>query len=408
MKTNLYQRSSTGKIKFHEFRTEGAEFICTWGLLGGATQTTTKTCVGMNIGKANETTPEQQAELELKAKMTKKMKEGYSTELPGEIDTNSVALDLDNLPVNFCPSKPISKMPDKLLTDPNKVYGQRKHNGHCLILVRGKGAPKVYTRRMEEITPYVENLPVIKDAAKLLPEGSFVLFECVYHSNTHGKEMPRFVAQVIRKKDSTECRRRYDTLSTEGKFQMIPLDALFLNGEFIGECDHTERTDFLSLVGYSVPEIYFDWQKRIEKAKKEHWEGFVVRKVNDSAIGYSLDGKAKRMGGWKFKFLKEDDFVVDSVEKGKSGKHAGFYAQFHVIQYDPSGNVIDRGFVGAGTLPHDDLKQLTEDIDSGARKLPFVVEIEYQSIHDDSGKLEFGQIQRLRDDKTPAECVCEE
>jgi len=410
MSTLLYQASSTGKIKFLEFSTNGAEFITTWGLLGGKTQTTVKVCEGMNIGKSNESTPAQQAIIELNAKVNKKMKEGYRTTKPdptsdfGEIDD----LDLDNLPQELCPNKPISKMPASVLKD-SESYGQRKHNGHCLILVRGCGTPKVYTRRMEDITAHTKNLPVIKEALAVLPEGSFLINECVFFSDQYKKEMPRFVAQVITKEDAVEALRRYEELSKAGTFRLIPLDALYLDYQFVGDKIHLERIDLLEDLGITVPPIIRDWQKQIDAAQAAGWEGFVVRKPDDSScINYTMDGKAKRAGGWKFKFLGEGDFVVSEVEKGAAGKHAGFYARFKVHQYDASGSQIDRGWVGAGTLTHEVLAELTGDIDSGAQKLPFVVEIEYQSIHDESGKLEFGQIQRVRHDKTPEECISDD
>ncbi len=408
---DLYQKSSSGNVKFHHFETNGAEFICTWGLLGGATQSTTKVCVGKNIGRSNETTPAEQAIAEMEQKTEKKMKEGYALECPTiELfyDKTPDEFDLDNLPKAFCPSKPISKMPDKVYCDPT-AYGQRKHNGHCLILVKGKGPGKVYTRRMEDITRHVGRLPIIHDALAVLPEGTFLLHECVFYSDVYKKEMPRFVAQVIGKEDAPECRRRYDELSKAGTFKLIAFDALFLNNTFIGDKTHLERVDLLEAAEIKTPQLFFDWRELIPQAQKDCWEGFVVRQTGASSqITYSTDGKAKRAGGYKYKFTGEDDFVVDQVIPGESGKHAGFYAKFHVHQFDSNGNVVDRGFVGAGTLSHADLVQLRDDIDSGRRKVPFVVEIEYQSIHDESGKLEFGQIQRIREDKVPSECVCDD
>lgn len=408
----LYQKSSTGKTKFLELSTDGSKFITTWGLLDGKTQTTEKICEGMNIGKSNETSPEQQAVLEMEAKAIKKQKEGYSTTKPDDAvltETDS-KIDLDNLPINLCPSKPIgqNKLTVKITESPD-TYGQRKHNGHCLILVRGTGTTKIYTRRMQNITEYVKDIPVIKEAADKLPLGSFVLHECVYYNNQYQKEMPRFVAQVITKEDAVEAFRRYVELSKAGKYSMIPIDALFLDNKFIGDTEHRQRMKLMMQHGIEVPGLIPNWKDVLDRAKAQHWEGLVLRVPGkDSYITYTMDGKAKRAGGWKYKFVGEGDFVVSEVLKGESGKHADFYAKFKVHQYDATGAVVDRGYVGAGTLTHEDLKKLKDDLDSGKRKLPFVVEIEYQSIHDESGKLEFGQIQRIRDDKLPSECLADD
>ena len=407
----LYQKTKLGKTKFLEFKTQGAKFITTWGLLDGKTQTATKVCKGMNLGRSNETSPSEQAKLEMQAKIEKKTKEGYTSTKPSDTDTVlQTAVDLDNLPSNLCPNKPIgqSSMPDKVLNGKD-TYGQRKHNGHCLILVCGRKKTKIYTRRMEDITEYVKDVPVIKGWADVLPKGSFVLAEIIFFSNKYKKEMPRFVAQVIRVQDSKEAYKRYEELSKHGQFGLVIFDALFLKNKFIGNIDYQDRRTLLIDEGFVVPNLYPNWRTMIKKAQEEHWEGFVLRVPGEkSHVSYTMDGKAARAGSWKYKFVKEGDFLVDACEMGKSGKHAGFYAKFHVAQYDEDGNYIDRGFVGCGTLTHGELVRLTTDIDSKKRKLPFVVEIEYQSIHDESGKLEFGQIQRIRDDKTPKECIADE
>ena len=345
------------------------------------------------------------------AKIEKKQKEGYTTTKPSDDDTIVQAkINLDKLPTNLCPNKPISQsqLPEKIEDNP-LTYGQRKHNGHCIILVKGKKVEKVYTRRMEDITEYVIGIPVIADAMYKLPLQSFVLHEAVFYHNTLKKEVPRFVAQIIRVQDETEALSRYADLSKIGKFSMIPFDALFLDGRFIGDMDYIARYCLLEKHGIQPPEIIKDWKGQLDYAKNNNWEGFVLRIPGPkSHVSYTMDGKAHRAGSWKYKFVKEGDFFVDEVLKGKSGKHAKFYAKFHVGQYDDKGFAIDRGYVGCGTLSHEELAQLTKDIDSQKRKLPFVVEIEYQSIHDDTGKLEFGQIQRIREDKTPEECISDD
>ena len=346
----------------------------------------------------------------MKAKADIKKKEGYTSTKPSEKDTIVQAkINLDKLLSNLCPNKPISDCPKNVLENP-LTYGQRKRNGHCLFLVKGKKTEHIYTRRMEDITIYVKDLPVIKETMPKVKKGSFDIFECTFYNNKYKKEMPRFVQQVISKENAAEALARYTELEKEGYFTLWPLDTLFQNFKFVGNTKHPRRIMLMSKnEGLDVESLLSGWRDYIQQAKDEGWEGFVLRTDDErSFISYTMDGKAHRAGGWKYKFVKEDDFVIDEVIKGKSGKHANFYAKFHTFQFDDKGQKIDRGYVGCGTLSHDELKQLTLDIDSGARKLPFVVQIEYQSIHDESGKLEFGQIQRIREDKTPEECIANE
>jgi ATP-dependent DNA ligase len=262
---------------------------------------------------------------------------------------------------------------------------------------------------MEDVTEYILGLPIITEAMSKLPKESFVLYECVYFDNVYKKETPRFTAQVIRKKDAAECLARYNELSKTGTFSMIPFDSLFLEGEFIGERDYAVRNAKLAALGIKTPELFADWKAQIEYAKTNKWEGLILRKPGESSyVGFTLDGKAKRMGAYKFKFIKEGDFFITEAEKGKSGKHASFYARFHVNQYDENNKLIDRGWVGGGNLSHEDLETITEELDSGKLVFPFVVEVEYQSIHEATGALQFGQILRVRSDKTATECLSEE
>ena len=75
----LYKINTKGTTQVFNITIDGPVYTREWGTLGGKQQTKSTTAVGKNIGKANETTPEQQAILEAKAIWTKKQKSGYST-----------------------------------------------------------------------------------------------------------------------------------------------------------------------------------------------------------------------------------------------------------------------------------------------------------------------------------------
>jgi len=349
-------------------------------------------------------------------KITLKKKEGYTSTKPSDKDTIVQAdVDLDNLPTNLCPNKPISQnsLPEKILNGKD-TYGQRKHNGHCLIFVKGKKTEKVYSRRMEDLTPYIGHLSLIQETMSRIPKGSFVLTEMTWMDNALKKEVPRIVATLVRTQTPEDVSGKFKAFSKLGHFHIIPFDALFVGHAFKGNLDYMDRYYLLNSLNLTCPIVLPLWKDAIDMAKKANWEGFVLRVPGEkSHISYTMDGKAHRAGSWKYKFTKEGDFIIDEVLYGKSGKHAKFYSKFHVYQLQPvedgRGAIpIDRGYVGPGTLTHEELEQLTKDINSKKRKLPFVVEVEYQSIHDETGKLEFGQIQRIREDKTPEECIADE
>ena len=76
--TTLYKTTKTGAIQQWSIEVSGPTFTCIYGQVGGKLQSQQTICKSVNIGKSNETTPEQQAQLESAALIAKKIKSGYS------------------------------------------------------------------------------------------------------------------------------------------------------------------------------------------------------------------------------------------------------------------------------------------------------------------------------------------
>ena len=83
----LYKQTKTGATQICDISFDGPKYYVTFGQLDGKLQTNITECKPKNIGKSNETTAEQQAELEALADHKKKIKSGYSTSLdaPSEV-----------------------------------------------------------------------------------------------------------------------------------------------------------------------------------------------------------------------------------------------------------------------------------------------------------------------------------
>jgi DNA ligase-1 len=78
----LFKATATGAIQEWQIITNGDRFYTISGQVDGKKILSALTkCKGKNIGKANETTPEQQAEAEAAAKWTKKVDEGYTQDI---------------------------------------------------------------------------------------------------------------------------------------------------------------------------------------------------------------------------------------------------------------------------------------------------------------------------------------
>lgn len=78
--TTLFKSNKNGSIQQWSISTFEDTYTVSFGQVDGAMQTATTTCTPKNIGKSNETSASQQAELEAAALVTKKLKSGYSTD----------------------------------------------------------------------------------------------------------------------------------------------------------------------------------------------------------------------------------------------------------------------------------------------------------------------------------------
>lgn len=89
MKLNrLYKLSTTGATQVIDMEIIGAVYTRTWGQLDGKMQSKATTAKPKNIGKANETSAEEQAIIEAKAVWTKKQKANYSTSMEAPVSVN--------------------------------------------------------------------------------------------------------------------------------------------------------------------------------------------------------------------------------------------------------------------------------------------------------------------------------
>jgi DNA ligase-1 len=89
---SLYRLNRAGNIQQYIVRTytysDGAFLEFTYGIIGGKIQEDLKPIYPVNVGKANETTPIQQARLEAQSKINKLIDKGYQLLDPVEVSSN--------------------------------------------------------------------------------------------------------------------------------------------------------------------------------------------------------------------------------------------------------------------------------------------------------------------------------
>lgn len=78
--TTLFKSNKNGSIQQWSVSTFEDTYTVQFGQVDGALQTAVTTCTGKHLGKSNETSATQQAELEAAALIAKKLKSGYSTD----------------------------------------------------------------------------------------------------------------------------------------------------------------------------------------------------------------------------------------------------------------------------------------------------------------------------------------
>ena len=422
MKVTLYQKHLTGRLKHMVIKVNDNQIFTEWWTSkdeeDGKKQNTKETISGKNKGRSNETSDNEQAILEFERKVKKKKEEGY-VENREDAVIGEIAVVSSVLTQAFAPSKPISKLKEKDDPYDGNWLAERKYNGSCILLHDTGNEQIGYTRRIKPITDILSVIPQIKDNLKLLPEESLVIGELIA-IDSKGLEDPK-VLKAVTTETTTEAKAlaKYNSLIEEGyKFDYKVFDVIFWNGEDVTELPFSERLELTSIFGKRNISIFT--KKMVKEATEKKWEGFILRRSED-IITFTMNGKPKRKGSYKFKFVETTDCIVTKVCPG-SGKHEVRFARFRLAQYEKSPFfdepvLVDCGWAGGGRLGEENMNLITADLIKKGYELKkndlkekdwFAVELEYQSrqSRNDKGQLcfEFPIIIRTRENKPLNEC----
>lgn len=180
----LYHRSRTGAIHSWQVETNGAEIISTHGQVDGAKIVSTKIATGKNIGRSNETSPEQQAVIEMQAMHVFKLTRKYS--LSPEDAQQDVLLPMLAQPFE----KREAKLTYPLDVQP-KLDGVRAlahWEGDKVVLISRSGKPWLVTTHLNE------------QIERIMPKGT-VLDGEIY---LHGKGFQWITARTKKRQPGTE------------------------------------------------------------------------------------------------------------------------------------------------------------------------------------------------------------
>ena len=191
----LYSLNSNGSVQQWRISVEGNTIVKDYGQFSGKTQTVRDVVLeGKNIGKANETTPEEQAVAEATAQWEKKLKSGYTKTLAGakagEVDTAFVAGGIEPMLAH--------KFRDHESKISYPCYTQPKLDGIRCIAVIIDGVATLWTRNRKPIlgVPHI-----IKDLQTKFPAATITLDGELYNHSYKNKfeEIVSFCKQTTPK-----------------------------------------------------------------------------------------------------------------------------------------------------------------------------------------------------------------
>ena len=316
----IYKKDSKGKVRMLHIRTEGADLIQESGLLDGKLTFHRSTCTPKNVGKANETTPETQADFEARAKIQSKMSEGYF---------NTVEEAHDNVVILPMLAKDYKKESKKVVfpcyAQP-KLDGQRALGAKFTPMISRKG--KVIDT-MEHIQKDLDTLA--------LNRGIYIDGELYAHGISFQENM-----KLIKKYRKGESE-----------------DIQFYVYDMVMDAPFKERYDTLSALVLPfaniklVPTVVINNEEDLKKVHAQYlaqgYEGTIVR---HSDAPYGVNKRDSQLLKYK-DFLDKVYRVIDVIPSDKNPLQGTVRCQLDIKKYftlDGKGNVnkiSDSNFSGA-------------------------------------------------------------
>ena len=186
--TELFCSAKNGKVKSWRGWTEGNRLIVETGYVDGAKTRHERSCKGKNIGKINETTPAEQAILELNSLAKKKQDEGYKKNIN---DVSTTKKDTDGYIKPMLASSDLKKIQ-------YPCFVQRKYDGiRCLAFPDSLRSRQGKEFTVPHILEQTSKLGVILDGELYCHTGDFENIVSAVKDPTKDQSNLRFVVYDI-------------------------------------------------------------------------------------------------------------------------------------------------------------------------------------------------------------------
>jgi DNA ligase-1 len=310
MKTfpTLYKKSNTGAIVQWTIACAGPAITVIHGQVGGKLQTGIDIIKeGKNIGRSNETSIEEQADLESLAKWEKQKKKGYVESIQAAKDGEVDALIEGGILPMLAPSKIYPHFAKKL-TFP--VYVDPKLDGSRLVAIMEDGVCTLWSRTRKR----VNSLPHIEAAIEdQFPGATFILDGEAYSHDL--KNEFESLMSLIRKDEPGDCHEViqywiYDLPSCKENFFLRHEELMKM--DFKGPLVRVERSK-----AADHDAVMYLHERNLEAG----FEGSMVR--NDGPY----EGGKRSNHLQKLKNFVDAEFIVTGTEEGR-GKDAGTVGAF--------------------------------------------------------------------------------
>ena len=303
----LYKLSTKGKPQFWEISYDGATIITKWGYIDGEVQETRDVITkGKNVGKKNETSPEEQALAEAQSQWEKKLKKGYVKTLTDAHEGKRDAVITGGIDVMLA-----HKYEDHAHKVQYPCYGNVKLDGtRCAAtIVNGKATLWSRTRKPINSMPHI-----VTALEKAFPGQTLDLDGELYahHLNANFEELIHLVrsSKAVEGHDQMQYwvydypshggtyKERYEALQS-----LLPEDPAFV----LVKAD--ELPDEAAVLTY------------LDACLASKFEGAIIRNASGKYAG-------KRTADLlKVKKWQEDEFPITGIEEGR-GKLQGHVGSF--------------------------------------------------------------------------------
>ena len=338
----LYKQTSKGAVQQWSVSVDGNKVTTVYGLVGGKLQTTDDIVKeGKNIGRSNETTPEEQAQLQAQQNFEAKLKEGYVTDQDVAATTKNTLEAVEPMLAH-----PIEKK-QKYVVFPG--LAQPKLDGLRCVAIMKKGKVKLFSRTQKR---YVTVPHIVEEIESVFKAYGDIILDGELYNHKFKKNFNK-ITEIIKRDDVHPQHKLvqfhiYDAVAPGGYVERTAFLTTELEGrDFLHAVETVEVKDQADLDDYQA------------KCVAAGYEGAMYRNP-------SSPYEHKRSSGLlKVKSFLDDEFVIVDVEEG-SGKLMGRVGAFFCEL--PGGKIFKAKPMG--TLEH--VKELWENKNQCIGKLATV------------------------------------